>query len=96
MLAQGEHEHGGVVAGVRPRVGLGQDVRALEVRPPEMTEDTVRIIREQGFTAGVLAERAGIEFGYMAAELDTLNDASPPGGRWHGRRTAPPIPPAPR
>ena len=53
-----------------------------------MTEDQVRIIREQGFTAGVLAscgesddeplhvlaERAGIEFGYMAAELDTFND----------------------
>jgi hypothetical protein len=85
-LAQGEHEHGGVVAGVRPRVGLGQDVRALEVRPPEMTEDTVRIIREQGFTAGVLAERAGIEFGYMAAELDTLNDGFATG--WQMARQA--------
>jgi hypothetical protein len=65
-----------------------------------MTEDTVRIIREQGFTAGVLAacgesddeplrvlaERAGIEFGYMAAELDTFNDGFATG--WQMARQA--------
>ena len=65
-----------------------------------MTEDEVRIIREQGFTAGVLAwcgeregeplhvlaERAGIEFGYMAAELDTFNDGFAAG--WQMARQA--------
>lgn len=33
-LAQGESEHGDVIAGVRPRVGLGDDVRTFEVMPP--------------------------------------------------------------
>ncbi|MFZ2174250.1 MAG: hypothetical protein WAW17_09475 [Rhodococcus sp. (in: high G+C Gram-positive bacteria)] len=62
--------------------------RTEMTRRAEMSEDEVRVIREQGFTAGVLAscgesdeaplhvlaERAGIEFGYMAAELDMFND----------------------
>ena len=60
----------------------------------------MRIIREQGFTAGVLAtcgetddeplyvlaERAGIEFGYMDAELDTFNDGFATG--WQRARQA--------
>lgn len=66
----------------------------------EMTEDAVRIVREQGFTAGVLAscgesegeplrvlaERAGIEFGYVAVELDTFNDGFATG--WQMARQA--------
>lgn len=74
-----------------------------------MTEDQVRIIREQGFTAGVLAscgesdaeplyvlaDRAGIEFGYMAAELDTFNDGFATGWQMARQADGTPDSPAP-
>ena len=33
-LAHGQHQHGGVVAGVQPRIWLRHDVSPLQMSPP--------------------------------------------------------------
>src|SRR5690606_26645752 len=85
-LAQSKTEHGEVVAGVRPRVGLGQDVRTLEVRPPLAVHGRGAGGRHLGGVGGV--DDRGHR-GHSADSLDSVRASTTPdtSSSRHGGRT---------